>query len=136
MLSLARPTLDAPRLAARPLRGRRVLLAEDEALIAMDLEMTLSDAGADIVGPCLRLDRALVAAWSMGLDAAVLDLTLGGRPSGALVDILAARGVPVVIHSGHTDPSTLLDRLPRSAYCPKPCRPDAIVEGVARLIDG
>ena len=67
--------------SARPLAGRRILVVEDEALVAMDLEMILSDAGAEVVGPCLRLARALQFARGSGLDGALLDVRLGAQQS-------------------------------------------------------
>ena len=126
----ARPT------RTHPLLGRRVLLVEDEALVALDLEMTLQDAGAETVGPASRLSRALAIAERETVDAAVLDVMLGREESFPLADRLHARGVAVVFHSGHAEPGHLRERYPGAGHCPKPCTPATIVRALVEAIDG
>ncbi len=83
-------------------RRRRVLVVEDEALIAMDVEAALRQAGYDVVGPLSRLAQAVGAAGAeAGLDAAVLDVNLGGERIFPAADVLAARGVPFVFLTGY-----------------------------------
>ena len=86
------------------LGGKRVLVVEDEALVAMLVEDELLDAGAEVLGSD-RLDDALrlvevAAAGDRGLSAAVLDIDLGGRHVGPLADRLAALGVPFLFATG------------------------------------
>ena len=118
-----------------PLAGRRVLLVEDEALVAMDLEMTLQDSGATVVGPCLRLDGAMEAIQAHELDAALLDIRLGREDTFPAADLLEWLGVAVVFHSAHAGVRTLRDRYPRSGHCPKPCTPMTIIQTLRRTID-
>ena len=84
------------------LRGRRVLVVEDDYLIAMDMVDVLVGFGAVPVGPVGRLDDALamVAAEGRQLHAAVLDLDLGGLASYPVADALSALAVPFVFVTG------------------------------------
>jgi PAS domain S-box-containing protein len=97
----------APEAAAGPagpvsLAGARVLIVEDAALLAMELETGLSEAGAVVVGPAYELEEAL-ALLDQPLDAAVLDANLNGLSVGPVADILAERGVPFVFATGYGD---------------------------------
>ncbi len=93
---------DGPR---PPLLGRRVLVVEDEAILAMMVEDELLGAGARVIGPAATLDDALrlveAAAGDGGLDAAVLDLNLQGETAVPVADRLAARGVPFLFATGY-----------------------------------
>lgn len=128
--------LRASRSAAGPLAGRRVLVIEDEALVALDLEMTLQAAGAMTVGPFLRLREALAASASAAADAAVLDVRLGRDESYALADRLRERGVAVIFHTGHASTERLRARYPGAGVCPKPCTPATIVRTIVETIGG
>jgi DNA-binding NtrC family response regulator len=122
------------RPAATPLSGRRVLLVEDEALVAIDLEMTLQAEGALVIGPCLRLSQAMAAIERTTPDVAILDIVLGRDDCGPLAEVLARRGVPLVLHSGHVDVFRMAERHAGAHACPKPCSPATIVRAVARAI--
>ena len=81
---------------------RRVLVLEDEALVAMLLETILRDQGCEVVGPVNTLSDALsVAQGDEPLDAALLDVQLGKETCFAAAEALMARNVPVVFSSGH-----------------------------------
>ena len=79
-----------------------MLVVEDDYLIAMDMLDVLQTLGATVVGPAGRLADAisLVEAEGATLDAAVLDLDLGGRASYPVADALSAFGVRVVFVTG------------------------------------
>lgn len=119
-----------------PLVGLRILIVEDEALVALDLEMTLQAEGAETVGPCLRLDHARSIIEKETLDVAVLDISLGRETTYGLANRLCELLVPLVFHSGHGNSTALSQRYPRSGYCPKPCTPNTIVRTVVRAIEG
>jgi CheY-like chemotaxis protein len=89
--------------SGRPAEGRHILVVEDEMTIVTMIEDTLLEIGADIVGPCARLDAALRLAREAQIDAAVLDLNIRGGNSYAVADILAERGIPFVFCSGYSD---------------------------------
>jgi len=118
------------------LRGRRVLVAEDEALIAMLIEDRLLDAGAKVFGPASTVDEALrlidQAASDGGLDAAVLDINLEGDVVSPVADKLAALHVPFVFATGYgeyCDRGAHLD----AQVMAKPYEPDALIAVVESL---
>ena len=88
--------------AAAPtdLRGARVLIVEDAVLLAMELETSLADAGARVIGPAYELEEAL-AMLDQPIDAAVLDANLNGQSVAPVAQALAARGVPFVFATGY-----------------------------------
>jgi len=80
---------------------RRILVVEDEALIAMLVESLLADRGYAIAGPASRVAAALTLAENETLDAAVLDVNIAGEPVFPVADMLTRRGVPVVFLTGY-----------------------------------
>jgi CheY-like chemotaxis protein len=90
------------------IRGRRVLVVEDDALVAMLLDSMLSDLDCEVVGPFSTLSAALAflegdAVTAAPADVAVLDLNLDGEPSYPVADALRARGVPLIFCTGYGD---------------------------------
>ncbi|MBE7199343.1 MAG: response regulator [Parafilimonas terrae] len=86
---------------ALPLDGRRVLIVEDEYLIAMEVKRWLQHAGADVLGPVPTVQRALDLIEGDTIDAAVLDLNLGdGATAFPIADRLDALGVPHLFATG------------------------------------
>jgi len=84
--------------------GRRVLVVEDEMMIAMLVEDMLSELGCAVVGPAHALDTALdLVRTELGLDAALLDVNLGGQPVFAVADALREKGVPAIFSTGYGD---------------------------------
>ena len=82
--------------------GKRILLVEDEYLIAQDIIRPLIDAGAEIIGPAATVQDALRLMLSApALDAAVLDVNLNGEMVFAVADALITRGVPFVFATGY-----------------------------------
>ena len=84
------------------LQGRRILVIEDESLVAMLLETILDDMGCTVVGPESNIDDGLRAATTEGaLDAALLDVNVAGREVFPVAEALKARGVPFVFSTGY-----------------------------------
>lgn len=81
--------------------GRRVLVIEDEALVAMMLEDVLAELGCNVAAIASQLPDAMEKAKSLAFDLAVLDVNLGGHRSFAVAEILAKRGVPFVFSTGY-----------------------------------
>jgi CheY-like chemotaxis protein len=92
-----------------PLSGRRVLVVEDEMMVAWLLEDMLADFGCAVVGPAAGVNQALAMLDAEAFDAAVLDVNLKGQKSYPVADALAARGVPFVFSTGYNK-----DSLPNS----------------------
>jgi PAS domain S-box-containing protein len=81
--------------------GRRVLLVEDEALVAMMIQECLAESGHSVIGPISRASDALQVAKDADYDAAILDINLGDGMAYPVADILSARGVPFVFVTGY-----------------------------------
>jgi DNA-binding response OmpR family regulator len=79
----------------------RVLLVEDEALVAMMIQETLTEFGFQVLGPLSTASEALAAARERSIDAAVLDINLGDGLVYTVAEILAERGVPFVFVTGY-----------------------------------
>lgn len=119
------------------LGGMRVLLVEDQALIALDLQEALEDRGAFVVGPCFGLDAAMraTAAETM-IDGAILDVDLGAEDVFPLANRLIARGVPFLFHTGRTDLDRLHGRYADAPVFLKPARAEDIAHQLCSIIDG
>jgi CheY-like chemotaxis protein len=86
------------------LAGRRVLVVEDEMMIAMLVEDMLIELGCAVVGPAHALDAALeLARTESALDVALLDVNIGGQPVFAVADALRELGVPAIFSTGYGD---------------------------------
>lgn len=82
--------------------GRRILVVEDDYLIAEDLCDWLSSCGAEVIGPAGRLNKGLeLAQNAVGLDCAVLDLNLNGESAVEIARLLRSRKVGFVFVSGY-----------------------------------
>lgn len=104
---------------ARRRRRPRVLLVEDELLIALSVESMLAELGYAVVGPVARLDEAVERARDEPLDGALLDISLGRDDVFPVAEVLAARGVPFVFASGYTG-GALPDRFRGRPHLQKP----------------
>lgn len=141
-LSLPRPrvlpaaNLDSPssrnEAPGDPLPGKRILVVEDEPLIAMDIVSTLTEAGCVIVGPTGNLEEAIELAGT-GCDGALLDANLGGAPVDKLAAALTGRAIPFAFVSGYG-----VDALPASfrgtTLLAKPFTARQLVETVRNLL--
>ena len=82
--------------------SKRVLVVEDEFLIAMYIEKMLSDLGIQVVGPASSFQSALYLARSENLDGAILDVNLGdGSFVTPVVDALSERGIPFALATSY-----------------------------------
>lgn len=81
--------------------GRRILVVEDELMVAMGLEMVLADAGYVVVGPIGRFEQALEAAADGEVDFALLDVNVRGEEVYPVADILSKRGIPYAFLTGY-----------------------------------
>jgi len=84
-----------------PAGGHRVLLVEDQFIIAFELERTLTAAGCEVVGPIGRLQPALEMATTAQLDFAVLDVNLFGERVFPVAAMLQSRGIPFLLTTGY-----------------------------------
>jgi DNA-binding response OmpR family regulator len=85
------------------LAGRRILVVEDEMMIALLIDESLQGLGCIVIGPVGKLEPAKRLAANETFDAAVLDVNIRGGQVFPVVDILEARGIPFVLASGYSD---------------------------------
>lgn len=137
----AAPAANTPDDAQLPgrLEGRRVLIVEDEPLVALDVEETLRGLGCEVVGPTATLGEALrlLEEEAPRLDAAVLDVNLGGHAAFPVADALVRRGVPVLFATGYSElPGgwTSEGGQGRTALLRKPVDRAALAAALRRLI--
>lgn len=112
--------------------GRRVLVVEDESLIAMMIESQLEDLGHEVVATAARLREALGLARTLDVDFAVLDVNLAGELSYPVAEALQARGVPFFFVTGYGAaglPREFADALVLS----KPFAPDQLEKSISRI---
>jgi two-component sensor histidine kinase/DNA-binding response OmpR family regulator len=87
--------------AAKVIHGRRIMIVEDEALVAMILEDQLEELGLSIVATCANVADAMKAIDKNTPDAAILDVNLGGQLVYPVADRLIDRGIPFVFVTGY-----------------------------------
>lgn len=81
--------------------ARRVLIIEDEGMVAMLLEDMLSDLGHEVVATVGRMDRAAQLVSETSADVVILDVNLNGEQTYPLASILASRGIPFIFATGY-----------------------------------
>lgn len=115
------------------LAGKRVLVVEDEWLVAMMIEDVLADAGCIVVGPFARVPDALAAAQTVAVDVALLDVNIAGEQVFPVAHALEARGVPFLFLTGYGE-KVLPQGHPEWDACAKPFRPGQLIEHLARTL--
>ena len=110
-------------------RAMRILIVEDEPLIAFEVEQTLTEAGFAVVGVAARLEEALAMVEDGALDAAVLDANLHRVSAAPVAIALTARGLPFIVTTGYTR-EQLPEGFEAGTLIEKPCLPDQIVEAL------
>lgn len=115
----------------------KVLVVEDEFIIALDLSETVKDLGYELEGPYEAKEDALEAIEDQMPDLAILDVFTADGEVYPLADKLAEAGVPIVFHSGHVPPDEVKALYPDAVACAKPCPPDRLIgamqEAVAKV---
>jgi len=113
--------------------GLRVLVVEDEYLVALLLEEDLRAAGCAIAGPHTSFAAARAAALSEPVDLAILDVNLNGEMVYPLAEELAGRGVPLVFLSGY-DVGHFPERFKGAPRVGKPHDRTALLREIARAL--
>jgi DNA-binding NarL/FixJ family response regulator len=99
--------------------AKRVLIVEDDALLALDIAQQMSDAGFEVVGPATSVAKALKLVTEVGCDAAVLDVNLGTGTAPMALG-LKARGTPfVVLQVIHVSSTRTHSRVLRFSQSPR-----------------
>ena len=116
------------------LDGVRILVVDDEFMIALDIEATLLEAGADVVALCMTLSEALSVAALEKVSIATLDIRLGRDTSEAVAALLTERGIPFIFYSGQSLPNEMRERWPLSPLVAKPAEPRQLVDALAAAL--
>ena len=114
-------------------RTVRVLIVEDEPIIALGLEDVLIDAGFQIAGVAGKLEKALSLVESGVCDVAIVDANLAGVSASPVAIALAARGLPFIVLSGYS-PEQMQDVFPGALFIQKPCGPVLLLEKLNTLL--
>ena len=126
------PVLDRP---TEILFGKRILVVEDEGLIALEIMSELRRAGCTAIGPALRLETAMTLAAAQKFDAAVLDVFLEGAYSWQLAGTLQAQGVPFLFQTAFDrclEFPAAFATIPRLA---KPLAPDVLRRELRAILE-
>ncbi|MGI4802192.1 MAG: response regulator [Janthinobacterium lividum] len=116
------------------LRGRRILVVEDEYMIAQEIADELWTVGAETLGPVARIDDALgLIEIEETIDAALLDVNLGSAAVWPVVDSLLAYRVPVVLATGY-DASAIPAAYAHLPRCEKPMAASDLVRALAQVL--
>ena len=101
-----------------PATARRILLVEDNYLVASMLQQKLGSLGCDVVGPAPSVEKGIQLAQDQTLQGAILDINILGGTSAPIADVLTARNLPFVFITGYASPPSLPDafeQVPRFA---------------------
>ena len=116
-------------------RPQNILIVEDEALIALEIEMGLEAEGYEIVGPVACVEKGLQLIEQIPIDAAILDIDLGGgQNSLPLAHSLLDRGVPILFHTGRVAFENLSERFAGTVVVSKPTILPQLVTQLQRLV--
>ena len=118
----------------QPLAGRKVLVVEDEYLIADDLAAMLQEAGAEVIGPAASLPHAVrLTEHQQSLDAAVLDINLRGVEVFPLANELKSAGIPIIFLTGYGD-INIPEEFSHYGRCEKPMGTPHVITELAALL--
>jgi CheY-like chemotaxis protein len=117
-----------------PLKGMRILVADDEFLIAMSIEEALQYAGAHVVSVA-TVPAALKEATAKPFSAALLDVRLGRETTEEVADLLAARKIPFLFYTGQALPDHIKKKHPATPVLFKPCRQKEFVSALLKIVD-
>lgn len=116
------------------LDGCRVLVVEDEFMVAQEMKHGLTEAGAVVLGPEPSVELALARIGREArIDAAILDVNLGGERVFPVADALATQQVPFLFATGYED-SMVRKHYPNVTKCDKPIDPRKLVRALKQLI--
>ena len=129
----ARDAAAAAEKGAPKLAGKRLLVVDDEPLVALDIVSALESAGADVVGPAGTAKEALAIIGKTTLDAALLDANLRGQPVDEIAAALTARNIPFLFVTGY-GPGSLPKAFAKTAMLSKPFSHEQLLTAAATLV--
>lgn len=115
-------------------RRLRILIVEDEMLVAMNIEDMLLDLGHEVAGIAGRLAPALALAGEAAIDLAILDVNLAGEPSFPVAAMLATRGIPFLFATGYGR-AGIVETYRDRPVLQKPFRAEALAGAVEEAVE-
>ncbi len=112
---------------------RRVLVVEDEVMVAMYVEDLLTELGFEVVAMATGLDQALPLARGAEFDFAVLDINLAGEASFPVADVLRERGIPFLFASGYGSKG-LIEAYRTATRIQKPFLSQDLARAIERMV--
>jgi CheY-like chemotaxis protein len=116
------------------LKGRRVLVVEDEFLVAMELQEVLKGRGCDVLGPASTVTQALAVLHDGRPEVVVLDVNLRGTRATPVAAALRERGVPFVLITGYSGPQLSEPELRDAPRLDKPVNGRDLTRAVAKAL--
>jgi DNA-binding response OmpR family regulator len=120
-------------LAVDPAEPARVIIVEDEPLVAENLRDDLVEAGFEVVGVAPRVESALKLIEGTGFDVAIIDANLAGTSAAPAAAALSARGLPFMVLSGYAR-EQLQREFSEAVYIQKPYRVHKLIDALNSLL--
>ncbi|MCC6888881.1 MAG: response regulator [Hyphomicrobiales bacterium] len=117
------------------LRNVRILVVEDDFLIAWELMSIFTGAGAKICGPCASLGQALALAADADISVAILDVRLGRETAAPVARVLRERGIPFFFYTGQVRNDPFWHDWPDARVLAKPASASALIAMAAACND-
>ncbi len=114
-------------------RKARILIVEDEPMLAFTLDDFLIGAGFEISGVAGRLEVALAMIEGGGCDAAIVDANLAGVSAAPAASALKARGLPFIVFSGYL-PEQQKEAFSGAPFVQKPCQPEQLIQALRSIL--
>ncbi len=112
----------------QPLQGARILVAEDDAILAYHMASLLRDAGAEVLGPATSLANTFAFARSALLSCAVLDVNLRRETVFPAAQLLRERCVRIIFHTSYSEPESLKRDWPDAKVLTKLASPRLLIQ--------
>ncbi len=110
------------------LQNHRILVAEDEIFIALDIAQSIEEAGGIVIGPTARVSEALELLEKHEVTGAILDFNLADRDVIPVALLLLKRLIPLVFHTGIGLPSQFMADYPGLRVCIKPTHAGHLIQ--------
>jgi CheY-like chemotaxis protein len=116
-----------------PLSRCKVLIVEDQLIVALDIQMAVEDANGEVVGPAATVREALELLSRAKVDAAILDANLPDGDVTPVAEELIARGIPIIINTGVALPFKLRGHSDLPVF-KKPTAPTCLIRELAARV--
>jgi len=109
----------------------RILIVEDEPILALNYASILEDTGCEVIGPVSTISKGIKIIEREHIDGAVLDIDLGGVPVDPIVTALQQKGIPYIFVSAFPD---RIGPYKDAVFLEKPCTAAELIKAVNALV--